>query len=426
MCYLTNLSIPYVIGSVGHGDDERYVVNMQRQSFDLRGSLLESMEEALLLAQIYLPLFTTLTMVAVPSLLALVSFFESCQILFVQGAAEQKALLASQSFLGIPEQLLDESASSLHTNFGGNLEDMIASFQSVRANDRFNEQRCREIFEGDPEYATLMALATEGAQVVIEDDFVIQIQSTPEPLRNLHVRLGNCIPQHAYRLWEDGKALLFRIRDLATCVLHFNNAHWTSKPGVDDGRFLFDCANIANGDSINSDFAFQKGEETYQPLRHPTILQIVEGILSLAQTLKCELKDLRLWKDDIRGAFSQFNFSPKICFLLATQVALGVVMIYTAGCFGLAICPLIFGVFSRALRRVISSQIAGKLFVYVDDLIGISHVTTATEDQIRAQQVIKGTFGPDSLADKSVLPCLQAELLGWFVDPLEFGYYAPK
>ena len=93
----------------------------------------------------------------------------------------------------------------------------------------------------------------------------------------------------------------------------------------------------------------------------------------LAQTLCCEVRDLRLWKDDIRGAFSQFNFPPKICFLLATQVA--------------------------------------KLFIYVDDLIGILHVSTATTDQLVAQEVIKGTFGPEALAAKSVWPCLRGEIL---------------
>lgn len=396
---------------------------MQRQSFKINGSIEESIESALHLAQVYLPLFSTLTMVAIPSLLALVAFFESCQTLFVRGAAERKAFAASQSFPGIPVSVLDEATSSLQNNFGGCLRTMIASFQLTGTENRFNEQRCCDVFTGDPEFETLRNLATIGAEVAIEEGFVVQ--SSPEPLRKLHLRLGNCIPQHAFKLWEDGKALLFRIRDLGALILHYNNAHWTSKPGVDDGRFLFDCANIANGSSINSDYAFQKGEETYQPLCHPTILQIVAGILFLARALDCDVKDLRLWKDDIRGAFSQFNFSPDICFLLATQVALGVVMIYTAGCFGLAICPLIFGVFSRALQRVISSRIAGTLFIYVDDLIGVSHSSSAAEDQLKAQDVITATFGPRSLADKSVWPCLQAEILGWFVD-LDLGTIRPN
>ena len=275
-----------------------------------------------------------------------------------------------------------------------------------------------------PSFDTLLELATVGAEVAIEDDFVIQ--SVPEPLRKLHLRLGNCIPQHAMKLWDEGKALVFRIQDLgASCILHYNNAHWTSKPGADEGRFLFDCANIANGHSINSDYAFQKGEEKYLPLVHPTIVQIIAGILSLAKKLQCEVRELRLWKDDIKSAFCQFNFSPKICFLLATQVALGIVMIYTAGCFGLAICPLIFGVFSRALGRVISARLSGKVFIYVDDLIGVSHESTAEGDQLLAQEVIKGTFGPGALADKSVWPCLQGEVLGWFID-LDLGIIRPN
>jgi hypothetical protein len=216
---LIHMSLPNVLGITESVDVSGYVVNMQRQSFKLHGSVEKSIEAALHLAQIYLPLFTTFTMVAVPSLLGLISFFESCQVLFVRGAAERRAFLASQSFPGIPTLVLDESASALHNEFGGQLEDMISAFQRRGADNRYNEQRCREMFTGDPEFDTLLELATEGATVAIDADFIIQ--PTPEPLRKLHLRLGNCIPQHAFKLWEDGKALLFRIQDLCrSCILH--------------------------------------------------------------------------------------------------------------------------------------------------------------------------------------------------------------
>jgi len=50
---------------------------------------------------------------------------------------------------------------------------------------------------------------------------------------------------------------------------------------------------------------------------------------------------------------------------------------------------------------------------------------TATDDQVQAQNVITATFGSKALADKSVWPCSQAEVLGWFID-LSLGVIRPN
>jgi hypothetical protein len=358
-----------------------------------------------------------------PTLDEVVAYFHSCKREFARGGAESRAKEHAQSFEGIPASLLDTAAERLHQEFDGNLPNMIHDVQVKSSRDRFNAERCRDVFAEDPEFDTLMELATVGADVPIDPNFVVQ--SSPEPLRALHLRLGNCIPQHAFKLWESGKALLFRLSDVVSCCLHFNNSHWTPKPLTDEGRYLFDCANIAAGSSINSDYAFDLAEKKYLPLHHPTIVEILTSALLLASSLGCALSDLRLYKDDIKSAFGQFNFNPAVCFLLATQVALGVVMIYISGCFGYHACPLIFGVFSRAICRACRKLCQGVLFVYVDDLIGFSHWSTAASDQKVAQNIIVRTFGPFSLAKKSLFPCLSGEVLGWFVD-LEMGLIRPS
>ena len=392
-----------------------FLVCMQRRTFAVPGSISSALSEAIAQAQIYLPLFLPSKVVLVPSLEVVSQFFAHCQTEFVRGTAEVVAREASKSFLGFPDEVLDESIDKLINEFDASLPRMVEAAQESKKEFRFNESRCRDVFVDDPEFDTLLLLATVGATVPVEDDFVVQ--DSPEPLRMLHLRLGQCIPQHAFKLWESGKALLLRIADLPRrLVLHFNNSHWTSKPDADAGRYLFDCANIANGSTINSEYAFERAEEVYLKLSHPTILEILRGAVDLATLLRCPLSDLRLWKDDIKGAFGQFNFNPLSCYLLATQVAVGVVMIYIAGCFGYHACPLIFGVFSRAITRVLAVRCCGVVFVYVDDLIGFSHVSSAGADQTVAQELIIDIFGPDSLADKSLLPCLSGEVLGWTVD----------
>lgn len=388
---------------------------MQRQSFSIPGLFMDAFTSAITLAFLYLPLFVPSNKVVLPTLDEISAFFNICQQEFVRGRAESVAYEAAKSFQGIPDNVLDDSLSKLVNQFDGCLPNMIQEAQLSKSADRFNEARCRDVFSGDPEFSTLLALATVGAIVPVQDDFVVQDQ--PEPLRKLHLRLGGCIPQHALKLWESGKALLFRIADLPRqLLLHFNNSHWTSKPFTDEGRYLFDCANIANGSTINSDESFLQAESVYKKLSHPTILSILRSAVELAVSLDCPLSDLRLWKDDIKGAFGQFNFDPGSCYLMATQVALGVVMIYISGCFGYHACPLIFGVFSRAITRILATCCSGSVYVYVDDLIGFSHVSRAVADQRIAQEIIIRTFGPNSLAEKSLLPCQSGEILGWTVD----------
>jgi hypothetical protein len=149
-------------------------------------------------------------------------------------------------------------------------------------------------------------------------------------------------------------------------------------------------------------------------------------MVKYASDIGCLLSDLRLWKDDIKGAFGQFNMDPKACYLLATQIAIGVVMIYVAGMFGYHACPLIFGVFSRALGRVISASCSGIIYIYVDDIIGFAHHSVAASEQVFAQSCIRRTFGSASVAvDKSLNPCTSGEILGWTVD-LSLGIIRPN
>ena len=141
-----------VLGAQQSEAGYNYVVNMQRQSFKVEGSVEDAFTAAIHLAQIYIPLFTSVTMIAVPSLLVLVSFFEGCQILFVRGEAEKRACQSAQSFAGFPESRLEEAKSMLTNNFGGSLTDMITAFQGAGTESRFNEQRCQNMFAGDPEF----------------------------------------------------------------------------------------------------------------------------------------------------------------------------------------------------------------------------------------------------------------------------------
>ena len=50
------------------------------------------------------------------------------------------------------------------------------------------------------------------------------------------------------------------------------------------------------------------------------------------------------------------------------------------------------------------------------DLMGFAHHSVAARDQQTAQYILCQFFGPDAVAAKSILPCTQADLLGWAID----------
>jgi hypothetical protein len=126
----------------------------------------------------------------------------ACQKEFVRGKAEAAAFEAAKSFQGIPEAVLVDSLNVLVNQFGGSLSHMIRETQHTKSPMRFNEARCRDVFSDDPEFPTLLALATVGATVPIQDGFVVQ--DTPEPLRKLHLRfLALTSSVNICKHWED-------------------------------------------------------------------------------------------------------------------------------------------------------------------------------------------------------------------------------
>ncbi len=66
------------------GEVDNFVVSMQRQEFSIRGSLQDSIDRAILLMSVYLPLFTSLSFM-LPTLDEVLAYFHSCKREFARG-----------------------------------------------------------------------------------------------------------------------------------------------------------------------------------------------------------------------------------------------------------------------------------------------------------------------------------------------------
>lgn len=355
---------------------------------------------------------------------AVAQFFNTCEVEFVRGNAEERARLDAQDFIFPQEDLMHDGESLRRL---GTIEEVVRERQFHSQNDRFNSIRYQTYLADTSDAPVLCGLAGLGATIPVASDFVIN--PIVEPPRQLQRKLGKCYCKHAHKLWKSGGALVFREEDVPISErekLNVNPLHWCPKPFCDCGRWLGDLSNRLEGCSINSPESKEMARQLYGDMTYPLIGDIITSWLEYATKYKYELSELRIWKEDIRSAFAQFNIAPKDTYKLAFSFAEGLLLIMIWGFFGWTGAPLVFANFSRAMLEVLARVALGVIFLFCDDFIGCGHHSIAMVDQQAARVLIDNVFGPGKVAlEKSVLPSLQAEVLGWWID-LENGSIRPS
>jgi hypothetical protein len=214
--------------------------------------------------------------------------------------------------------------------------------------------------------------------------------------------------------------LIFRESDIPEnerAKLNINPLHWCPKPFCEGGRWLGDLSNRLEGMSINCPESKDLAKQVYGEMSYPSIGEIISSWLLYAHTHQYALSDMRIWKEDIRSAFSQFNIKPEETYKLAFMFAEGLILIMIWGFFGWTGAPLVFACFSRAMLEVLVKSSEGTIFVFCDDFIGCGHFSVVNADQVAACELIIHVFGDGKVAlEKSVPPSSKAEVLGLWVD----------
>lgn len=329
----------------------------------------------------------------------------------VEQAAERHAMDSV-----IPPDFLTRDAAGLKRE--GCLESLVRSHQLARSEDRFNLQRFNALYSEDEEAETLRVLATTGARIDTAPGF--EPIAEPDVMRDLQRRLPLTFRKHVVKLWQSGNVLVLPLADILPDKPHTSPLHCVFqdpilKPG---GRLLGDLTNRSVGNSLNNIEAKQAIIERFGALSLPSIIEIILHILEVAEKVG-GLHNVRIFKEDVVGAFGQFNFDPRDCRYVVFPFAPGYVIVYTTGMFGYSGCPFVFGVHTRSILRQIRQRIhdTSKADMYCDDLMGFSGVQTAARDQATVVDVIEGTFGYKTTCPaKKTLPAITGELIGWFLD----------
>lgn len=328
----------------------------------------------------------------------------------VEHAAERHA-----SDVKVPSNFFTRDASLLSLH--GSLESLVRHHQKLRSKDRFNLDRFNKLYQDDEEADTLRILATTGARIDTAPGFIPIAE--PEEMRSLQQRLPLTFLKHVVKLWLSGNVLVLPLTDILADKPHTSPLHCVFqdpilKPG---GRLLGDLSNRSTGNSLNNIEAKQAIVERFGSLSLPSIDSIIVHILEVASKVG-GLHKVRMLKEDVVGAFGQFNFDPRDCRYVVFPFAPGYVMVYTTGMFGYSGCPFVFGVHTRSILRQIRRRIHkdSRADMYCDDIMVFAGADTASADQAIVVEVTEGTFGSRTTCPvKKYLPNIKGELIGWFI-----------
>jgi hypothetical protein len=317
----------------------------------------------------------------------------------------------------VPDEVWTRDADRIRA--GLSVVECAREIREHRMSNRFNPVRCENMFSEDSEIERLRALAKDGAIIDVAESFVPS--AWPGELCYLAKQMPSVFEKHAVQSWEKGRVLLFHWdmmehKGMAIESRHFSDARWTFKKESKLGKFLIDCTYATVGWALNSDEAKVLIRQRYGDMTCPTIQEIVLLWYEYICREKVEWADCRLYKSDIKSAFPQFDLAPEHTPLFFVRVSVRLVMVLTVGLFGWCGFPLVFAVIRRALERLCQAAVRGVMVFYVDDAIGLAIEKHAKRDQEIVEETIENTCGVGSVAvDKQVLPCLEGEIIGWWI-----------
>ena len=336
--------------------------------------------------------------------------------LFSKSLAEQRAEKSAGAF--VFPQIIFTQDSELLSTCNGDIGLAVLAKQQSHNHERFNEERCRAVFSEDPEFSNLLDLARNGAIVDVGETFVPV--ADPDVPRASHSRLRSCLAKHVFKLWEKGRGLALCVKDLSVDQLrdiHVSPIHWTTKLDSDEGRLLVDLSNRRTGSTVNSPETLDLSKRRYGDLRLPTIVEIVLAWYAFVGVHNVKLEDCRVFKDDISAAFCQFNINKQSAKLLCV-ILQGLLFVFMVGLFGWTGAPIVFGLLSRALERLLRLKLPRCcISLYVDDIMTLALAEEALAMQTQVQLIAESVFGSGSIErKKSCPPSLIQTIIGWTVN----------
>ena len=217
------------------------------------------------------------------------------------------------------------------------------------------ENRLNPATINNPERNLLLDLA-EGMRVPRPEGFVPNGKLPLAPLRPSYLKVARAVNKMiASTVAEKLGFLLPKALAVQTIPnLHLCTAHWTPKKGKKSGRPIGDLT-FVEGVALNLEETTAASELYYGAIIHPTIEVIIRMILrfweqSHEPKTNGNWKRLRLWKLELRGAYTLLSFRPEDAGLFGMELTDDIIYLQICGIFGWSSTPAAFQVVTRALK----------------------------------------------------------------------------
>ena len=343
------------------------------------------------------------------------------------------------------EELISEAAEAARSDFGVDAAnewadgyafppDYVTSqsaqldFQSmvqlrlkILAKDRLSQARVASLSPDNPELA-LMADLAEGMRVAIPVGFAPNGLQPRSPLRVSYETVSTAVNKMLGAVRKENLAFILPLALAQAHIpnLHLSKAHWTTKKGKPSGRPLGDLSNV-DGTALNTPATADAATAYYGPITHPTIEDIAVMVHqfwkeSSARDPSLLYEDLRLWKMDLKGAYTLLSFRAEYVGLFGMLLTDDLVYLQLAGIFGWSGTPAAFQVVTRAIAWELRSRLRSRTVMYVDDIIGVGFQTDIAADLALTRSICTELLGSSAVADDKTEVSRRLDVIGYVID----------
>ena len=247
-----------------------------------------------------------------------------------------------------PQRYLDSDKECLRAA-QLNFISMVRRRLKLLSPNRLNDKRIDAIRPDNPERTLLRELA-RGMEVARPEGFRPNGNDAPTPLRATYVSVAPAVNKMLVDLVDQKLAFLIDYDTARKYIpdLHLCKAHWTRKKGKASGRPLGDLT-FVDGTPLNTPETAAAAAAHYGAIEHPTIEHIAQMICEFwAKASEIDhnasWEDLRMWKMDLKGAYTLLSFKPEDVGLFGMLLTDNLVYLQIAGIFGWSGTPAAFQV----------------------------------------------------------------------------------
>ena len=351
----------------------------------------------------------------------MVDAFEQADQEFGEGVAKEWA-----GNFAVPEEVVADHVTRFELA-GRSIERMAAGMREEHRASRLNVERVQATLSVDnPEWDRVMEFAGPGVELLLPPAFLPSgVEGRPE-IRQKQRDTGQAVTKMMVEGYvQTGLAIVLPLSSIkeAKEEVGILATSWAKNPGKPSGRTVVDANDGGQGTGINGDEVCEAANTKWRRIENPTLAMIMLMILSfwdVASTLNPhrQWSDLRIWKMDLRGAFTLLDFNPRWVPLLGTELGCGLFIFYLVGLFGWSAMPMAFNVITRAIVWELRQPgvLRGSMDMFVDDMFGVCWAEDLEHDMNKAEALCRRLLGERAIAEHKSESGVRLTLLGWDID----------